>query len=283
MTDHPSNERFTVDQTPDPDDIERIPATERANKMPPIAGAAMDPKKVIGLAAAAGAVMFTVLALGSGITGNSALPVVKPKPALGPAQYDPNTVIAPTLAAAASDPNAPIALTATEVPPILGQSATQGAPPPPTPASASHATSTPPPWSGSGGSTRRGRWARCYWDCNRASRSAGWSRATSPRRNGCRCWPKRSTALDCRSSAIAALEAEPRRRGYPSTSHWTGAAIIAQCSRTKTGIVGRGARGPTAVGEPPTRQRASVGYEVPSPARSRAARGSFRSLSYRSN
>ena len=101
--------------------------------MPPIAGAAMDPKKVIGLAAAAGAVMFTVLALGSGITGNSALPVVKPKPALGPAQYDPNTVIAPTLAAAATDPNAPIALTATEVPPILGQSATQGAPPPTTP------------------------------------------------------------------------------------------------------------------------------------------------------
>ena len=64
-------ERFTVDQTPNPGDIDRTLATERANKMPPIAGAAMDPKKVIGLAAAAGAVMFTVLALGSGITGNS--------------------------------------------------------------------------------------------------------------------------------------------------------------------------------------------------------------------
>ena len=58
-------ERFTVDQTPNPGDIDRTPATERANKMPPIAGVAMDPKKVIGLAAAAGAVMFTVLALGS--------------------------------------------------------------------------------------------------------------------------------------------------------------------------------------------------------------------------
>ncbi|OYY79008.1 MAG: type IV secretion system protein VirB10 [Sphingomonas sp. 28-62-20] len=133
MTEHAPGERFTVDQTPDPSDIERSPTTERANKMPPIAGAAMDPKKVIGLAAAAGAVMFTVLALGSGITGNSALPVVKPKPALGPAQYDPNTVIAPTLAAAATDPNAPIALSTTEVPPILGQSGTPGGQPPATP------------------------------------------------------------------------------------------------------------------------------------------------------
>ncbi len=121
MTDETQNERFTVDHTPNPDDIERSPATERANKMPPIAGAAMDPKKVIGLAAAAGAVMFTVLALGSGLTGNSTLPVVKPKPALEPAQYDPNTVIAPTLAAAATDPNAPIPLNATEVPPIMNQ------------------------------------------------------------------------------------------------------------------------------------------------------------------
>jgi type IV secretion system protein VirB10 len=114
-------ERFTVDQTPNPGDIDRTPVTERANKMPPIAGAAMDPKKVIGLAAAAGAVMFTVLALGSGFTGNSTLPAVKPKPALEPARYDPNTVIAPTLAAAPTDPNAPIALNATQVPPIKGQ------------------------------------------------------------------------------------------------------------------------------------------------------------------
>lgn len=132
MTDTTS-ERFTVDHTPDPGDIDRTPATERANKMPPIAGAAMDPKKIIGLAAAAGAVMFTVLALGSGVTGNSDLPVAKPKPALEPAQYDPNTVMAPTLAGAATDPNAPIALTATEVPPIVGQAGTAGGSPPSTP------------------------------------------------------------------------------------------------------------------------------------------------------
>ena len=121
MMDETSSERFTVNHTPDPADIERAPATERANKMPPISGAAMDPKKIIGLAAAAGAVMFTVLALGTGISGNSALPSVKPRPALEPARYDPNTVIAPTLAAAPTDPNAPIPLNAAQVPPILGQ------------------------------------------------------------------------------------------------------------------------------------------------------------------
>jgi type IV secretion system protein VirB10 len=130
MNDIPA-ERFTVDQTPNPSDIERTPVTERANKMPPIAGAAMDPKKVIGLAAAAGAIMFVVLALGSGLTGNSLVPVVKPKPALEPAHYDPKTVIAPTLAAAATDPNAPIALNATHLPSILGQ--TSGPPQPQAP------------------------------------------------------------------------------------------------------------------------------------------------------
>ncbi len=121
MTDETPRERFTVDQTPDPGDIERTPVAERANRMPPIGGAAMDPKKVIGLAAAAGAVMFTVLALGSGLTGNSELPPVKPKPALEPAQYDPNMVIAPTLAGSATDPNAPIALSGAQVPAIAGQ------------------------------------------------------------------------------------------------------------------------------------------------------------------
>jgi type IV secretion system protein VirB10 len=101
-------ERPSVDQMPDPEDIERTPATERASKMPSMPGTAMDPKKMIGFAAAAGAVMFTVLALGTGLTGNSTLPPPKPKPALEPAPYDPATVIAPTLAGAATDPNAPI-------------------------------------------------------------------------------------------------------------------------------------------------------------------------------
>ncbi len=118
MTEKASGERATVDQTPDPQDIDRAPATERASKMPSIPGTAMDPKKMIGFAAAAGAIMFTVLALGTGLTGNSTLPPIKPKPALEPAQYDPASVIAPTLAGAATDPNAPIALGEPIVPAI---------------------------------------------------------------------------------------------------------------------------------------------------------------------
>jgi type IV secretion system protein VirB10 len=118
VTEKTSGERATVDQTPDPQDIDRAPATERASKMPSIPGTAMDPKKMIGFAAAAGAIMFTVLALGTGLTGNSTLPPVKPKPALEPAEYDPASVIAPTLAVAATDPNAPIALGEPIVPAI---------------------------------------------------------------------------------------------------------------------------------------------------------------------
>jgi type IV secretion system protein VirB10 len=118
MAEMSNGDRATVDQTSDPDDIDRAPATERASKMPSIPGTAMDPKKMIGFAAAAGAIMFTVLALGTGLTGNSTLPPVKPKPALEPAQYDPASVIAPTLAGAATDPNAPIALGEPIVPAI---------------------------------------------------------------------------------------------------------------------------------------------------------------------
>lgn len=121
-------ERALVDQTPDPEDIDRAPATERASKMPSIPGTAMDPKKMIGLAAAAGAIMFTVLALGTGLTGNSVPPPVKPRPALEPTPYDPATVIAPTLAGAATDPNAPIAV-GEQVPAIGPQPPSQLPPP----------------------------------------------------------------------------------------------------------------------------------------------------------
>ena len=110
--------RATVDQTPDPDEIDRTAAAERGSKMPSMPGTTMDPKKMIGLAAAAGALMFTVLAIGTGLTGNTTLPPGKPKPALEPAQYDPATVIAPTLAGAAVDPNAPIPLASPQVPAI---------------------------------------------------------------------------------------------------------------------------------------------------------------------
>lgn len=130
MAEMSKGERATVDQTPDPDDIDRAPATERASKMPSMPGTAMDPKKMIGFAAAAGAIMFTVLALGTGLTGNSTLPPVKPKPALEPAQYDPATVIAPTLAGAATDPNAPIAVGEPVVPAIGAGPAPSQLPPP---------------------------------------------------------------------------------------------------------------------------------------------------------
>jgi len=130
MAEMSKGERATVDQTPDPDDIDRAPATERASKMPSIPGTAMDPKKMIGFAAAAGAIMFTVLALGTGLTGNSTLPPVKPKPALEPAQYDPASVIAPTLAGAATDPNAPIALGEQIVPAIGAGPGPSQIPPP---------------------------------------------------------------------------------------------------------------------------------------------------------
>jgi type IV secretion system protein VirB10 len=128
-TANPVQGRAVVDQTPDPDEIDRAPATERASKMPSMPGTTMDPKKMIGFAAAAGAIMFTVLALGTGLTGNAELPPVKPKPALEPAQYDPNTVIAPTLAGAATDPNAPIPLGGPIVPAIGAQKTASPMPP----------------------------------------------------------------------------------------------------------------------------------------------------------
>jgi type IV secretion system protein VirB10 len=112
------SERFTINDVPNAHEIERDVVTERGNKIPAMPRTAMDPKKVIGLAAAAGAVMFMVLALGSGLSGSNTLPAPKPKPAPEPAAYDPNTVIAPTLAGAATDPNAPIPLAGTQVPAI---------------------------------------------------------------------------------------------------------------------------------------------------------------------
>ena len=128
-TANPAQGRAAVDQTPDPDEIDRAPATERGSKMPSMPGTTMDPKKMIGFAAAAGAIMFTVLALGTGLTGNAELPPVKPKPALEPAQYDPNTVIAPTLAGVATDPNAPIPLGGPIVPAIGAQATASPMPP----------------------------------------------------------------------------------------------------------------------------------------------------------
>ena len=40
-----TTDRAAVDQTPDPDEIDRAPATERGSKMPSMPGTTMDPKK----------------------------------------------------------------------------------------------------------------------------------------------------------------------------------------------------------------------------------------------
>jgi type IV secretion system protein VirB10 len=130
-------ERFAVDDVPNPGEIDHGPQVERGNKIPAMPRTAMDPKKVIGLAAAAGAVMFMVLALGSGLSGSTALPPPKPKPALEPAAYDPKTVIAPTLAGAATDPNAPIPLAGAQVVPAIQATGT-GSPSQPAPAPQAH-------------------------------------------------------------------------------------------------------------------------------------------------
>jgi type IV secretion system protein VirB10 len=115
MTD---DNRFAVDNVPDPSDIDRAPVAERENRIPAIAGSAMEPKKVMVVAAVGGGILFLGLTLLSSLGGGDALPPVKAKPALSALQYDPNSVIAPTLATAPLDPNAPIALTGEQVPAV---------------------------------------------------------------------------------------------------------------------------------------------------------------------
>lgn len=114
-----SDKRFDVDATPDVSEIDRTPAADRANRMPALSAVEWDTKKVIGTAAVAGAVIFGVLTIvaGSG-SSNQALEARRAPPPAVEAPYDPNTVIAPTLATAPRDPNAPIQLTGEQVPAI---------------------------------------------------------------------------------------------------------------------------------------------------------------------
>src|SRR3546814_9045201 len=73
---------------------------------------------VVG-AALAGAIVFGVLSLVSGSgSDNKALEARKAPPPAAEAPYDPNSVIAPTLATAPRDPNAPVQLTGEQVPAI---------------------------------------------------------------------------------------------------------------------------------------------------------------------
>lgn len=112
-----SDKRFDVDATPDMGEIDRTPAADRPSRIPSLNASQWDNKKVIVGAALGAAGIFTVLTL---VTGAGNQQVIQPKkaPAAVEAPYDPNTVIAPTLATAPRDPNAPVQLAGEQVPAI---------------------------------------------------------------------------------------------------------------------------------------------------------------------
>lgn len=114
-----SDKRFDVDATPDVNEIDRAPAVDRPSKIPALNEIKWDNKKMIVGAGLAGAVVFGVLSLVTGSGGdNKALEARKAPPPAAEAPYDPNSVIAPTLAGAPRDPNAPIPLAGEQVPAI---------------------------------------------------------------------------------------------------------------------------------------------------------------------
>ena len=112
-----SDKRFDVDATPDMGEIDRTPAADRPSRIPSLNASQWDNKKVIVGAALGAAGIFTVLTL---VTGSGNQQTIQPKkaPAAVEAPYDPNTVIAPTLATAPRDPNAPVQLAGEQVPAI---------------------------------------------------------------------------------------------------------------------------------------------------------------------
>lgn len=115
-----TDKRFDVDATPDVTEIDRTPAADRPNRIPSLNAVQWDNKKMIVGAALGGAAIFTILTLITGSGGNNQAIQAKRKapPAAAEAPYDPNTVIAPTLATAPRDPNAPVQLVGDQVPAI---------------------------------------------------------------------------------------------------------------------------------------------------------------------
>lgn len=103
---------------PGPGDLERDTGAERASKIPDINLSAIDPRKLALGAAIGGGLLFAALSLASGSDAPVAPPKVAAEKADTVVPYDPGAVIAPTLATASDDPNAPVALTAQQVPPI---------------------------------------------------------------------------------------------------------------------------------------------------------------------
>lgn len=114
-----SDKRFDVDATPNIDEIDRT-AADRPNRIPSLKTVEWDNKKMIGAGALGAGGLFLILMLATGgIGGSNEVALTKPKPpAVDQAPYDPNTVIAPTLASAPRDPNAPVQLTGEQVPAI---------------------------------------------------------------------------------------------------------------------------------------------------------------------
>lgn len=113
-----SDKRFDVDATPEAGEIDRTPAADRPNRIPSLNAAQWDNKKVLVGAALAGGIVFAALTVVTGTgSNNKALEVKKAPPAVE-APYDPKSVIAPTLATAPRDPNAPVQLAGTQVPAI---------------------------------------------------------------------------------------------------------------------------------------------------------------------
>lgn len=113
-----SDKRFDVDATPEAGEIDRTPAADRPNRIPSLNMAQWDNKKVIVGAALGAAVLFGGLSVLTGTGSNNAALEVKKAPPAVEAPYDPKSVIAPTLATAPRDPNAPVQLTGTQVPAI---------------------------------------------------------------------------------------------------------------------------------------------------------------------
>lgn len=113
-----SDRNFDVDATPNMNEIDRNAAADRPNRIPSLKTVQWDNKKMIGAGALAGGGLFFALAMMTGIGGNNDVAIVKPKPPAADVPYDPSTVIAPTLADAPGDPNAPVPLAGDQVPAI---------------------------------------------------------------------------------------------------------------------------------------------------------------------
>ena len=113
-----SDKRFDVDATPEAGEIDRTPAADRPNRIPSLNAAQWDNKKVIVGAALGAGIIFAGLTVLTGTGSDKALEIKKAPPPAVEAPYDPKSVIAPTLATAPRDPNAPVQLTGTQVPAI---------------------------------------------------------------------------------------------------------------------------------------------------------------------